>query len=422
MPSENSKNNERNGGNVEWLRKELPEGVLAKVEAFAKENKLSQAEKEKLMEDMRLRYLQMQITPGESVGIIAAQSIGEPGTQLTMRTRHFIGVSELNVTLGLPRIIEVLDLRKIPKTPSMNIYLKPPHNKTREAADKIANKVKQVSLRELAKEISMDIAGSAVSITLDRPELLSHGLSNDSVFDILAKQLKAFKVDKSEGAIVITQKERDVKKLYRLKEKIKEMAISGVQGVTHILVVERDGEFLVRTFGSNLKSAMQIDEVDESRTTTNNLFEIADVLGIEAARQAILHEIETVLTEQGMPVDTRHIALVADLMCQTGEPQSITRHGITAQKTSVLARASFEIPLKHLVDAAIVGETDKLTSVVENIMINQPVFVGTGLPDLIIKMKGEGTGKAKKGRKAKGAEPKAELPEQTIIEKQAQAN
>ena len=101
-----------------------------------------------------------------------------------------------------------------------------------------------------------------------------------------------------------------------------------------------------------------------------------------------------------MPVDSRHVDLIGDLMCQTGTPESITRHGITSQKSSVLARASFEIPLKHLVDAAIIGEVDKLTSVVENIMINQPIFVGTGLPDLIVKMKGE---KAKAPKKAKGA-------------------
>ena len=93
-----------------------------------------------------------------------------------------------------------------------------------------------------------------------------------------------------------------------------------------------------------------------------------------------------VLEEQGMPVDIRHILLVADLMCMSGELKGITRHGITSQKTSVLARASFEIPLKHLIDASTVGETDKLSSVVENIMINQPIPVGTGLPDLIVKM------------------------------------
>ncbi len=381
-----------------WLKAGLPENVIDSIESFAKENKLSASQKEKLTEETKIRYLRMQITPGESVGIIAAQSIGEPGTQMTMRTHHFIGVSELNVTLGLPRIIEVLDLRKEPKTPSMMIYLKPPHNKSREAADKVANRIKQVSMHELAKEISLNISDFSIGVSFDRQELSMHGVSMDTIYEALSKLLKDFKVGKRENTVNIEQRVRDIKKLYRQKERIKDFVIAGVKDITHVLVIERGGEFAVQTFGSNLKSIMQVDDVDEARTKTNNIFEVADVLGIEAARKTIVDEIEKVLTEQGMPVDARHVELIADLMCQTGSPESITRHGITAQKSSVLARASFEIPLKHLVDASIVGETDKLTSVVENIMINQPVFVGTGLPDLIVRMKGE---KAKLERRAK---------------------
>jgi len=391
MPSENQSN--------DWLKPGLPEVISERIETFAKENKLSAEGKQKLIDAAKKRYASMQITPGESVGIIAAQSIGEPGTQMTMRTHHFIGVSELNVTLGLPRIIEILDLRKEPKTPSMLIYLKSPHNKTRDTADKIANRIKEVTLGELAKEISINLADSSVSANFDRQELSLHGVSHEQIFDVLNKQFKTYKVEKSGSSVIVAQKTRDIKKLYALKEKVKDTTVSGVADISHVLVIERNGEFLIQTYGSNLKSVIQIDEVDDARTTTNNIFEVAAIFGIEAARLTIIAELEKVLTEQGMPVDYRHISLIADLMCQTGEVQSITRHGITAQKSSVLARASFEIPLKHLVDAAIIGETDKLTSVVENIMINQPVFVGTGLPDLIVKMKGE---EAKPKAKTKG--------------------
>ena len=391
MPSENQSN--------DWLKPGLPEVISERIEVFAKENKLSAEAKQKLVDAAKKRYAGMQITPGESVGIIAAQSVGEPGTQMTMRTHHFIGVSELNVTLGLPRIIEILDLRKEPKTPSMLIYLKSPHNKTRDAADKIANRIKEVTLGELAKEIDINLADSSVLANFDRQELSLHGVSHEQIFDVLNKQFKTYKVEKSGSSVIVAQKARDIKKLYSLKEKVKETTVSGVADISHVLVIERNGEFLIQTYGSNLKAVIQIDEVDDARTTTNNIFEVAAIFGIEAARLTIISELEKVLTEQGMPVDYRHISLIADLMCQTGEVQSITRHGITAQKSSVLARASFEIPLKHLVDAAIIGETDKLTSVVENIMINQPVFVGTGLPDLIVKMKGE---EAKPKAKTKG--------------------
>src|SRR3989338_4017403 len=127
-----------------WLQVELPEKFLEEIEQKAKQKKVS---KEKLIEEAKKRYYKMQITPGEAVGIVAAQSIGEPGTQMTMRTFHFVGVSELNVTLGLPRIIEILDGRKDPKTPSMHVFLKSPHNKRSEEAERIATRIKQVTVR-----------------------------------------------------------------------------------------------------------------------------------------------------------------------------------------------------------------------------------------------------------------------------------
>jgi DNA-directed RNA polymerase subunit A" len=185
----------------------------------------------------------------------------------------------------------------------------------------------------------------------------------------------------------VTSKDQDIKKIYRFKEKLKEINVAGVKNVTDVLPIFRKDteEFAIQTFGTNLKDVLPIEGVDGVRTTSNNLIEINKVLGIEAARQAVINEVNFVLQEQGVDVDIRHIMLVADLMSMSGEVKGITRHGITSQKTSVLARASFEIPLKHLIDASIVGETDKLTSVVENVMINQPVPVGTGLPGLVVR-------------------------------------
>jgi len=111
------------------------------------------------------------------------------------------------------------------------------------------------------------------------------------------------------------------------------------------------------------------------------------VLGIEAARQSIINEVFKVIETQGLNVDIRHIMLVADTMCITGQIKGITRYGIVGEKASVLARASFETPIKHIINAALIGEVDKLDSVVENVMLNQPVPVGTGLPGLITKFK-----------------------------------
>ncbi|MFH0869041.1 MAG: DNA-directed RNA polymerase subunit A'' [archaeon] len=309
-------------------------------------------------------------------------------THNTMRTHHMAGVSELNVTLGLPRIIEILDARKDPKTPSMFVYLKSQFSKSREEAEKLAARIKQVTVKELAKEVSLNLATQCIEVMFDRDELKKHNTTVEKIAVEIEKPLKGSKIDRTEVKITIKPKLEEVKKIYRLKEKVKEIAVAGVKDVTNVLPVWKKDteEYVIQTFGSNLKDVFVLPEVDEARTTTNDLHEIADVLGIEAARAAVIIEITTVLEEQGMPVDIRYVELVSDLMCLTGELQGITRHGITSQKSSVLARASFEIPLKHLIDASVIGETDQLTSVVENVMINQPIPVGTGLPDLVVKM------------------------------------
>ena len=159
-----------------------------------------------------------------------------------------------------------------------------------------------------------------------------------------------------------------------------------------MLPVKREDEFIIITSGSNLKEILQLPEVDPTKTITNDVFEIADVFGIEAARQAIINEVYKVIENQGLNVDIRHIMLVADTMCYSGSVKGITRYGIISEKSSVLARASFETPIKHVINASLVGEIDELNSVVENIMLNQPIPVGTGLPGLVTKIKEEKQG------------------------------
>ena len=151
--------------------------------------------------------------------------------------------------------------------------------------------------------------------------------------------------------------------------------------------IKRKDEYLIITAGSNLKKILELDFVDKNRTTTNDIDEISKTLGIEAARQAIIDELLKVIEAQGLNVDVRHIMLVADTMCVSGVIKGITRYGVVSEKSSVLARASFETPIKHIINAALVGEVDYLTSVVENVMLNQPVPVGTGLPGLVTKIK-----------------------------------
>ena len=120
------------------------------------------------------------------------------------------------------------------------------------------------------------------------------------------------------------------------------------------------------------------------------LTKIETVLGIEAARNAIVYELNRTLSDQGLTVDIRHIMLVADMMTSEGVVKSIGRHGISGEKSSVLARAAFEETGKHLLHASIRetgkhllhasirGEMDDLTGIIENIIIGQPIPLGTG--------------------------------------------
>jgi len=175
----------------------------------------------------------------------------------------------------------------------------------------------------------------------------------------------------------------------KLIDKITEAPIRGIPEINRVLTTMEGGEWVIKTDGSNLEKVLAIEGVDPTRTTTNDIHEIAKILGIEAARNALIKEAHTVLEEQGLDVDVRHVMLVSDIMTNTGEVQQIGRHGISGSKSSVLARAAFELTIQHLVKAAIKGETDPLKGVIENIIVGQSMPLGTGSVDLFMTMGGK---------------------------------
>lgn len=350
--------------------------------------KVTDAQIKKILDLTLEAYEQMQVEPGETVGLISAESIGEPGTQMTLNTFHFAGVSEMNVTTGLPRIIEVLDGTKTLTTPSMEIYLKEPYNKGTDIK-KIAKRIKETRVKEIASEIQLNFAEGYVEVKLDEEKIHDLQLDGEKLAKALDVALKGYTVKYKEGTLLFRQKGKNinVNDLYRLKEKVKNVLIAGVKGITQVLPVKRDEEYIIITAGTNLKDVLNLEFVNAMKTTSNDLYEIYSVLGIEATRQAIVDEVLKVIDAQGLNVDLRHIMLVSDVMCTTGSLKGITRYGIVSDKSSVLAKASFETPIKHFIHASMIGEVDKLTSVVENVMLNQPVPVGTGLPGLIVRVK-----------------------------------
>jgi len=373
---------------VDSYAEKLPPTVLTEIKETAPSN-LTKEQLTKMMDEIVAAYDYARVHPGECVGLVSAESIGEPGTQMTLNTFHFAGVSEMNVTTGLPRIIEVFDARKDISTPTMEIYLKPSHCKDIESVRKFAAKIKETTFGELVVEYSIDIFNQTLKVKFSKGLLEDHGLTTKDIIKMLKLKAKGFNMDQTEEEIIFVHKGKpeEVKEVYALKEKLGAVKIKGLKGIKQVLPVKREEEFVVLTSGTNLKDILGMEEVDSQRTTCNDIYEIYEVLGIEAARQAIINEVYKVVEAQGLNVNIRHVMLVSDIMCASGTVKGVTRYGVVSEKASVLARASFETPIKHLINAALEGEVDYLTSVVENVMINQPVPIGTGLPSLVTKMK-----------------------------------
>ncbi|MEK6886381.1 MAG: DNA-directed RNA polymerase subunit A'' [Nanoarchaeota archaeon] len=372
--------------NTEEIKTKLTKRIIEDVENCIPKG--TSADKiKRIYEDVLKEYELAKVAPGESVGIISAESIGEPGTQMILRTFHLAGVAEMNVTTGLPRLIEILDGRKAIETPMMEIYLKEPY-KSGKNIKELAIQIKETRLGELVKEFIIDLAENTVSFTLDDNKLKLIGANHASIIKAIEKAAKLpIKQSGKEISIPVTSKEAGVNEVYKLKELLRHVFVAGVKNITQVLPVKREDEYVIITAGSNLKSILAMEAVDAHRTTSNDIFELNDVFGIEAARGSIINEIYKIIESQGLNVDERHIMLVSDMMTVDGTIKGITRYGIIGEKSSVLARASFETPIKHLINAALIGEKDPLNSVVENVMINQIVPIGTGQSRIVMKEK-----------------------------------
>lgn len=378
-------------GNHEQLFKDfegkLPPKVLEEIER-AVPGSISQEKLARILEETLISFTQAKVHAGECVGLVSAESIGEPGTQMTLDTFHFAGVSEMNVTTGLPRIIEIFDASKEIKTPMMEIHLNKSNNEL-EDVRKFAAMIKETMFGELVEEYAFNLFEQSLRIKLNKILLDDFELSAKELVKVIKPKSKNFQANATEEEITLSYKGKpeEIKELYQLKEKLRNIKVKGVKGIKQVLPVKRGEDYIILTSGTNLKEILGMKEVDAVQTTSNDIHEIHEVLGIEAARQAIIKEVYKVIEAQGLNIDIRHIMLVADIMCTAGKVKGITRYGVVSEKASVLARASFETPIKHLINAALEGEIDPLASVVENVMINQPVPLGTGLPGLVTKMK-----------------------------------
>lgn len=323
---------------------------------------------------------------GEAVGTIAAQSLGEPGTQMILRTFHYAGVESTMSTSGLPRIVELVDAKKKPTTPITYIYLDKNIAKSFEKADEMIRKISEVTMSSVVRRVDENFAKGKIRLILSSQEIEAARITPKSVASKISKDF-GFETKVDGRIIEIKIGTRDPKKVRSERVRIMNSVISGIDGAGKVTLRQDDKtkEFYLVAAGSDIESLIDIQGVDSTRIITNDVFAIYRLFGVEAARNSIVSELAKTLDEQRIGVSRRHLSLIADAMTARGNIKGVGRHGLSGEKGSVLARAAYEETIKHLVHAAVYGEIDHMNGVTENVLIGKQVPVGTGTVKLAIR-------------------------------------
>ncbi|MHA1508901.1 MAG: DNA-directed RNA polymerase subunit A'' [Promethearchaeota archaeon] len=367
--------------NLEILKEDgIPEDLIARIRNRVKDEDLEEEQLEYLLNKIFINFNNAIVETHEPVGTVAAQSIGEPGTQMTLRTFHYAGVEEFSVTQGLPRLIEIVDARRFPSTPQQTIYLEEPYNQSEEKAIEVHKRIEQIRIEQITHDVDLDFVNWNIIINLIPEICEKRGIDIEGIPEILKRYKKKGTIKREGNSIIIDPQIEDIQNLQKLREKILKKVVKGVRGIKRGLITQTDDkkEWVIKTEGTNMHGVVQIEGVDVTRTVSNHIHEIEKLYGIEAARNMIIKEAQKVLTQQGLDVDKRHLLILSDLMCVGGSIQSIGRHGISGSKTSVFARAAFEVTVNQLLDAGLYGEEEKLLGIPENVIIGQISPIGTG--------------------------------------------
>jgi len=353
----------------------LPEYLKKNIENIKKEAKLSEEDLKNIIEKIFYHF-----QPGEAIGIVTAQSISEPATQLTMRTYHMAGSLGVKITQGLPRLIEIFDAKKEIDNPVTYIFLKPEYN-NEEDAKKVAEKIVERKVINMVEKFFINIVEKRIEL------IFTSKRAAEKTLKALEQKKKGIKINLRENTIFVYPEKEDVSliELQSIKEKVLNITVEGIEGIKNAFVRREGNEWIIEASGTNLEKIMQVEEIDNTRTYSNDLYEVQKVLGIEAARNLIIREALKVMQSQGLDVNPYYLTLLADLMCFDGRVRPIGRYGIAGSKSSVLVRANFEETIKHLIVAAIRNEKDTFKGIYENVFIGRPAPVGTGYFELIVK-------------------------------------
>eukprot|EP00817_Percolomonadidae_sp_ATCC50343_P006629 CAMPEP_0117424698 /NCGR_PEP_ID=MMETSP0758-20121206/5075_1 /TAXON_ID=63605 /ORGANISM="Percolomonas cosmopolitus, Strain AE-1 (ATCC 50343)" /LENGTH=1147 /DNA_ID=CAMNT_0005208653 /DNA_START=283 /DNA_END=3722 /DNA_ORIENTATION=+ len=337
-------------------------------------------------------YARVEIEPGEAVGAVAAQSIGEPATQMTLKTFHFAGVASMNITLGVPRIVELINASKDIKTPIITSQLENPSSQT--AALITRGRIEKMTLGEVAsiyeiyddticyfKIVLSTTLISNLSLDLDSNRVAKALLSN-KLLDL--KKPNLVKIENDHELFVYPPAHLDSDMYFSmqsLKRELPHTIVLGIPSISRAIFTPKQdnkNEYQLIAEGVGLADVMNIAGVDGCKTRTNSTIETKNVLGIEAARNTIISEISKTLDAYGMSVDSRHMMLLGDLMTCKGEVLGVTRHGIQKMRDSVMMLASFERTNDHLFNAAVHSRCDQVIGVSECIIMGVQIGLGTG--------------------------------------------
>ncbi|CAL8471480.1 g11022 [Coccomyxa elongata] len=369
------------------------------LEAAAAAQSITAAELREFLRLCAQRYEAKRMDPGSTVGAFGAQSIGEPGTQMTLKTFHFAGVASMNVTQGVPRIKEIINASKNISTPVMNVTLEV--NNSEAAARMVKARLERTALGQVAKRIRAVLApslthqvGAYVDVRLDKDVIQALQLDINaytvrnaivaSKLKVKAPQITVKAYDHLEVRLSGDEKVSQVGMGFALNSlmvQLPQVIVAGIPSVDRAVVTfdDKTKKYSLGVEGQDLTAVMGTLGVDGCHTASNHVMETERVLGIEAARTKIMTEIQTTMSSHGMTIDARHTMLLADCMTYKGEVLGITRFGIAKMKDSVLMLASFEKTTDHLFDAALHGRTDDITGVSESIIMGIPMPTGTGL-------------------------------------------
>ncbi|MGC8571705.1 MAG: DNA-directed RNA polymerase subunit A'' [Candidatus Micrarchaeia archaeon] len=329
------------------------------------------------------------VAPGEAVGVVAAQSLGEPSTQMLLRVFHSAGISSVVTTRGIPRIIELIDAKKRPSSPSMLIKFNEDVKKDYEFVRKVWKSLEEVTLLDIIKDYDENFKTGTLTFTLNKEKLEYYELTPTKLYNKILKTESLEPTKEGEYKFIIKYKGKG-KTIYNMRvafNRLLSSVLFGIPGIKKSTIHqdEKDKSFYIITAGSNLEEIMKIEGVDKWNIFCNDPFEVLKYYGIEAARNVIASELMDIIEEEGLTVNFRHIGLLVDTMTSTGRIKGVGRHGVAGEKESVFARAAYEETVKHFVNACVFGEKDFLKGVAENVMLGKQIKVGTGRVKLGIK-------------------------------------